>query len=162
MQCMGEIGPLDFFNSSIVPSFVSDTESAHAHWLNVEVPLCGGKLDLNFCEIIPIVHAIQRWGSAWCNKQLLSIISQTQVLCLTDNTQVVQMINKGISASENCMWCIRRLFWLAVRYNCHLVACYIPGTTNVMPDKLSRVWFKSDTFVLSNMSLCCSKLTSVR
>lgn len=136
-----------FFNTSVVPDFLAELEASHSHWRNSEVPTSGGRLDINCCEIIPVVQAMHRWGRDWNN---------SQVLFLSDNTQVVQMINRGISASKNCMTCIRNLFWLSVKYNCHLVARYIPGKENVIPDRLSRLCFTNDWDLFSDTLLCCS------
>lgn len=130
LQGYGAINDTDwvagFFNSSMVPSFLSDLECSHGHWNNTEVPSKKGDKDINCCEIIPVVQAINRWGNTWRN---------LQVLVLSDNTQVVNMINHGISTSKDCMTCIRNIFWLSVKYNCHLVARHIPGKLNVIPDK---------------------------
>lgn len=60
-----------FFNSSVVPTFLSVIEVSHGHWENLEVPTSHGRLDINCCEIIPVVQAMHHWGRTWNNSQVL-------------------------------------------------------------------------------------------
>ena len=48
-------------------------------------------------------------------------------------------INKGHSANETSMALLRKLFWVSVVYNCHLIAVHRKGQKNVLPDQLSRL-----------------------
>lgn len=126
------------YNSDwVAGSFLCDTRlqdqhllvDEHAHWKTVILP-DGAGFNINLCEFIPIYVAICRWGHLWENKQ---------VLCLSDNTQTVQMVNLGKSESLLCMHYIREVFWMCVKFNCHLVSRHIPGASNTIPDLLSRL-----------------------
>ena len=86
-------------------------------------------MNINILELWPVLTAANRWGVLWRDKK---------VRILTDNTQVVQMINTGRSSSVECMFWIRELFWISVLYNFHLVASHISTDCNVVPDYLSR------------------------
>ena len=106
-------------------------------------------MNINILELWPIVIAAKRWGSSWKDKK---------VRVLTDNTQVLSMINTGRSSSVRCMFWIRELFWLSFLYNFHLVASHIGTHDNVIPDYLSRLFSSvpvhSPPSSLTS-SLCC-------
>lgn len=119
----------------------------HSHWQNVALP-DSTVPNINLYEFIPIQVSICRWGHLWRNKQ---------ILCLSDNTQMVQMVNTGKSENSLCMHYIREMFWCCVKFNCHLIARHIPGVTNVIPDLLSRIGEKGGFASLKGTDLCCSK-----
>ena len=73
------------------------------------------------------------------------------MFCVTDNTQVVADINTGRSSNTVSMDLLRKIFWLTVTHNCHLVAEHIPGERNVVADTLSR--FTDDNDI--PLYLCC-------
>lgn len=134
------------FLPDVVPSDYHFLDESHNHWQNFllpDSPTC----NINLCEFIPVYLSICRWGQLWHNKQ---------VLCLSDNTQTVQMINEGKSSNGLCMHYIRKLFWLCVKCNCHLIARHIPGASNVIPDFLSRLIQKGGCTRLHGTDLCCS------
>ena len=85
--------------------------------------------NINVRELYPIYEALKRWGPSWRDHK---------VFCVTDNTQVMNAINKGRSNNQTSMCLLRKLFWLCVLFNCHLVSVFIPGKDNVLADALSR------------------------
>ena len=77
---------------------------------------------------------------------------------LTDNTQVLSMVNTGRSSSVRCMFWIRELFWVSVIHNFHLVASHIGTDDNVIPDFLSRYFDPKSRIVPPTsltLGLCC-------
>ena len=86
-------------------------------------------MNINVLELWPVLESAARWGNQW---------SGFKVRILTDNTQVLQMINCGRSSSVKCMFWIRELFWLSFIHNFHLVASHISTDCNIIPDFLSR------------------------
>ena len=75
---------------------------------------------------------------------------------LTDNTQVLSMVNTGRSSSVRCMFWIRELFWVSVIHNFDLVASHIGTDDNVIPDFLSRYFDpKSRIVPPTSLTLCC-------
>ena len=106
-------------------------------------------MNINILEMWPILVAANRWGPSWRDRK---------VRVMTDNTQVLSMINTGRSSSVRCMFWIRELFWISFLFNFHLVASHIGTSCNVVPDYLSRCL--SDRFikvpsVSLTESLCC-------
>ena len=89
--------------------------------------------NINVLELYPVLLSLIRWGHLWRDRK---------VLCLSDNTQVVRAISTGRSANDSSMQMLRNIFWLCVKYNCHLVSEYVPGVDNVVPDYLSRMLSK--------------------
>ena len=100
---------------------------------HVEKPPSGFRddMNINILELWPIVVSAHRWGKCWYGKK---------VLFLTDNTQVLQMINTGRSSSVECMFWIRELFWLSFIHNFQAVASHIGTRENIVPDYLSRCY----------------------
>ena len=98
--------------------------------------------NINVRELYPIYEALSRWGPSWRDHK---------VYCITDNTQVMNAINKGRSDNRTSMCLLRKLFWLSVMFNCHLVGVYIPGKDNVLADALSRATSFNDL----PLFLCC-------
>ena len=106
-------------------------------------------LNINVLELWPIVEAAFRWGKSW---------KGYKVRVLTDNTQVLSMINTGRSSNVTCMHWLREIFWLSFIYDFHLVASHISTKENVLPDYLSRFCDpKRRAFIPSTLTrgLCC-------
>lgn len=101
---LGAVHELDWiagtFNCTEVPLDYNCLNCIHGHWQTVHIPDYS-KGNINLFEFIPIYLAICRWGYLWCNKQ---------VLCLSDNTQTVHMVNVGKSSNLLCMHYIREIF----------------------------------------------------
>ena len=106
--------------------------------------------NINEMEFWPVLCAIKKWGDKW---------KDTEVFFVTDNTQVLHMINSGRSSNQLCMGWIRQLFWLSVTHNFHPKSVYIRSEHNVICDALSR-WGTKDQrdrllYATSPDSLCC-------
>lgn len=84
-------------------------------------------------ELFPIVIALELWGPYLCHKK---------VLFKTDNSAVAAIINRQTCKDAFTMALVRRLVITSMRFNILFKAEYIPGFTNVIPDKLSRFLFQ--------------------
>ena len=80
-----------FYNSEDTPVFACDSCQDY-HWFNVQVPLDSD--NINYLELIPVYIGILRLAPLWRNHHML---------CYSDNTQVVSMINRGTSANSSAM-----------------------------------------------------------
>ena len=100
--------------------------------------------DINIQELYPLLESLWRWGEQWRN---------SKVVIFSDNTQVVSAINKGKCENDTSMRIMRRVFWLTVLFNCHLVSVHIPGRSNVVADALSRLLYRGISF--PNCITCC-------
>ena len=131
-----------FYNVSACPLFTCNT-CVDYHWLNITVP---SDAHINFLELIPVYIGILLYSAMYPN---------SHILCFSDNTQVVSMINKGTSANSHAMTLLRHIFWITVEANVHLTARHIPGRDNVYADYVSRI---TDDISLVDfpVHLCCS------
>lgn len=134
-----------YFDSQLIPSQLSRIRNDHLHWLNLHI---GGQLSINVRELIPIWLACVLWGSEW---------SGHQVICWTDNTQVLSAVNRGSSTSAISMSLIRQIFWYSVAFDFHLVARHVPGKENIAADFLSRIGQNVSLFDLSHHVSCCCR-----
>ena len=118
---------------------IDDTHSHLCHAPGDEIPD-----NINVQELYPLVEAFWRWGTSWEN---------CKILVMSDNTQVVSGLNTGRSANSVSMSLLRRIFWLSVLYNCHVVSVHVPGKVNVHADALSRLL--EDNVSIPNGLCCC-------
>ena len=106
--------------------------------------------NINELEFWPVLLAAKRWGHLWAD---------SEVTFVTDNTQVMHMLNTGRSSNSLCMTWVRELFWLAVTLNFYFRSVYINTKDNVICDALSRWGEKSARtkllYATSDRSLCC-------
>ena len=86
--------------------------------------------NINVLEMWPILQGVRRWGSSW---------GECNVVCITDNTQVLAAINSGRSTNKTTMRWLRLIFWESVRYNFSIRAVYINTRDNIICDSLSRL-----------------------
>ena len=98
-----------FFNIDRIPRFKCVT-CADYHWLNVIVP---EDENIKFLELVPIYLVLIL---------LAPDVAGSQLICYTDNTQVMAMINKGVSVNHQAMRLIREMFWISVNHNIHITA----------------------------------------
>ena len=105
--------------------------------------------NINVQELYPLVEALWRWGPSW---------RDSKILCMSDNTQVVTGLNCGRSDNPVAMSLLRRIFWLCVLYNCHIVSEHIPGKLNVEADALSRLLERNTQVPLG---FCCFRCRPV-
>ena len=109
--------------------------------------------NINVLELFPVYISILRWGSTWRN---------SRVVCKSDNTQVVWALNKGRSVNDVSMALLRRIFWLSVIMNFHLVAQHISGDENTWPDSLSRLCTAPARIPLPDHMCCFRAPTDTR
>ena len=108
------------------------------------------KDNINVYELWPVVVGLKRWSSFYINKK---------VNIITDNMQVLAMINTGRSHNALCMEWVRELYWISFIYNIDMYATYIRSEDNVLADQLSRLLYKgyvdkcNKTLYQNNM--CC-------
>ncbi|XP_049902504.1 uncharacterized protein LOC126391655 [Epinephelus moara] len=84
-------------------------------------------------ELYPVIIATLIWGHEW-SKKCITIHS--------DNTAVVDIINKGRSHSPAIMPFTRRLTLISAQHQFNLRASHIPGHHNAIADSLSRFSFQ--------------------
>lgn len=135
-----------YFNSTATP-ILSNIDPDHGHWVNVHLQDDTSSANINVLELIPVWLSLIRCASKW---------RDLHVLCLTDNSSVMSMINKGHSSNDMCMILLRDMFWRCAVNNIHLTSRHISGTSNVIADSLSRVKFTGDLSFLDYFLLCCS------
>lgn len=109
--------------------------------------------NINMLELWPVLLGIHRWYHLFKN---------CRVSLLTDNTQVLGMLRKGLSSNTVCMDWIREIYWVCVIHNIDLVPDYIATGDNTIADALSRIPYKptvsSDTWNTLSMLCCNDKL----
>lgn len=121
--------------------------SEHSHWKNVFKPvICSSNDNVNFWELIAVWQALIRYAAA---------SRGSHMIIMSDNTQVVAMINGHTSINESCLELLREIFWLSAIYNVYITARYVPGIQNVVADKLSRLQLDITGSELCQL-LCCS------
>ena len=135
-----------YFSSNDSPAGLDELDPEHLHWVNVDVP---SQDNINYLELVPVFQALERFSVPWSDKH---------VIVFTDNTQVVSMVNRGISENSNCMDMIRHMFWIAATNNIYVTARHIPGVMNVLPDTLSRIFFENSLECLLKFGICCRRL----
>ncbi|XP_078143999.1 uncharacterized protein LOC144542156 [Centroberyx gerrardi] len=84
-------------------------------------------------ELYPIVIAAILCGHEWSRKS---------ILIHSDNTAVVEILNKGRSRSPAIMQFLRRLTLISAQHQFILRAAHIPGHHNSIADSLSRFSFQ--------------------
>ena len=85
-------------------------------------------------ELVPIVLAIETWGSQ---------LQNAAVTCYTDEA-LVAIINKQSSKLSKVMLMIRKLILASLKHNFHFEAIFLPGLKIGKADALSR--FQVDLF----------------
>ena len=118
---------------------IHDTHSHLCHAPGDEVPS-----NINVQELYPLLEAFWRWGYLW---------RDCKVVVNCDNTQVVTGLNTGRSDNPVAMNFLRRIFWLSVLFNCHVVCVHIPGKLNVQADALSRL-LENNSCIPSGFCCC--------
>ena len=84
-------------------------------------------------ELYPIIIAAILWGHEWSGKS---------ILIHSDNTAVVEILNKGRSRSLAIMQFLRRLTLFLAQHQSILRAAHVPGHHNSIADSLSRFSFQ--------------------
>ena len=108
------------------------------------------KRNINVYELWPVLVGLRRWAYLYKN---------TRVNAITDNMQVLAMLNTGRSKNKLCMEWLREIFWLCFIHNIEIFATYIRSADNVLADQLSRLDYKNVpnacTRTLLENNMCC-------
>lgn len=86
---------------------------------------------INVKELAAVYVAALRWAPLWTG---------TRVMVHTDSKVVEGILNKGSSRAPTSLCILKQLASLALVYNFNVVAVHIPGTQNIIPDSLSRLY----------------------
>ena len=110
--------------------------------------------NINFFELWPLVVGLRRWGTHFRNAKLHFI---------TDNMQVLAMVNTGRSANKLCMSWLREMFSMCFLWNVDICASYIKSADNHLADALSRLPYSGMPAKCSSLlleaNMCCSSFT---
>ena len=98
-------------------------------WIQCEYPTSWRIQNITLLELYPIYVAIEIFGQS---------IKNSNVLFHTDNSAVKDIVNNQTSKHKTIMKIIRPLILSLVNHNINLRATHIPGTTNILPDAISR------------------------
>ena len=106
--------------------------------------------NINVYELWPIVAGLHRWAPAYKNSCLHVV---------TDNMQVLAMLNTGRSINKTCMTWLRELYWICFVNNIDIFATYIKSADNVLADALSRMAYPGMVAkcseLLATSHMCC-------
>ena len=87
------------------------------------------KFDINFWELFALVAAVFTWGDRWVNKQILIYV---------DNLSLTFVWMRG-SKCKYTMRLVRKLFLFTAKHNINILLQHIPGHSNILADRLSRL-----------------------
>ena len=111
--------------------------------------------NINVYELWPVVAGLHRWAPHYRNSCLHVI---------TDNMQVLAMLNTGRSCNKVRMTWLRELFWICFVNNIDIFATYIKSSDNVLADALSRAAYPGVlakcSQLLTDYNMCCSSISS--
>ena len=85
-------------------------------------------------ELLPIVLAVRVWSH---------LFRDSRILLFTDNTAVVEVINKQTSKHPPLMHLVRQLVVTCLQFNIAFRAKHIPGKHNQLADMISRLQMDS-------------------
>ena len=109
--------------------------------------------NINVYELWPVVAGIHRWAKFFTN---------SRIHVITDNMQVLAMLNTGRSCNKTCMRWLRELFWLCFVFNMEVHASYIRSEDNHLADALSRLAYNGVapkcSALLESSNMCCVHL----
>ena len=77
--------------------------------------------NINVYELWPVLVGLKRWAHLYVN---------SKVHIVTDNMQVLAMVNTGRSKNKLCMSWLRELYWTCFIHNIELHATYIKSADN--------------------------------
>ena len=92
------------------------------------------KRNINVYELWPVLVGLRRWASRYKNTRLNAV---------TDNMQVLAMLNTGRSKNKLCMEWLREIFWICFIHNIEIYSTYIKSADNTLADQLSRLDYKN-------------------
>ena len=99
-------------------------------WFYGPWPEKWSSLNITFLEFFPIVLALHIWGSAMTNKCIYFV---------TDNSALVEVINRQTSKHKLIMILVRDLVLTSLKYNIPFRVRHIAGIHNSRADLLSRL-----------------------
>ena len=106
--------------------------------------------NINVYELYPVLVGLKRWVSRYKNTRLQAI---------TDNMQVMAMLNTGRSKNKLCMAWLREIFWVCFINNIEIHSTYIRSEDNILADHLSRLNYrgvpKKCITTLRENDMCC-------
>ena len=100
--------------------------------------------NINTMKLWPVLLGLRRWGPS--NRG-------TTIEVVTDNSQVMFMVNTGRSHNKRCMGWLREIFSSCFVYNIDIYASYVRSENNMLDDALSRLGDQSK--VDESVSLIC-------
>ena len=107
--------------------------------------------NINVYELWPVLVGLKRWAHLYKN---------TRVNAVTDNMQVLAMLNTGRSKNKLCMEWLREIFWLCFIHNIEIYSTYIRSEDNTLADQLSRLDYRGIPekcrITLHDNDMCCS------
>ena len=98
-------------------------------WLQGCFPSNWANMNIAVKELLPIVLAIQLWGSLMAN---------SLILFMCDNMSIVAVINSHTSKDAQIMRLLRQLVVATMLHNIHFASKHIPGKHNSTADALAR------------------------
>lgn len=101
-----------------------------AHWFFGKWPQNIASRQITFKELLPIVLALEIWGSQLRNRCIILHF---------DNEAVLYILNKQTSKDSHVMVLVRRLVIACMKHNILVRSAHIHGKDNVLPDLLSRL-----------------------
>lgn len=87
-------------------------------------------MEITFLEFFPIVIALHIWGSEMANKCISFV---------TDNSALVETINRQTSKHKLIMFLVRDLVLTSLKFNILFRAKHIAGVNNSRADLLSQL-----------------------
>ena len=102
----------------------------NGRWIAQKWPPAFCNHSIQYKELFPIYLACYLWASEFTEKRLL-------FHC--DNLAVTNIWNSGTSKCPKIMSLVRKLFFIAAKYNFTVNIKHIPGTNNTIADALSRL-----------------------
>ena len=98
-------------------------------WIQFGFPQSWSKFTITFLELFPIMVAVYVLGPSFKGRS---------VIFHTDNHAIMHVLNKQSSKAKLVMVLVRNLVLMCLALNIILSAQHVAGTTNILPDKLSR------------------------
>jgi hypothetical protein len=100
-------------------------------WFSIQIEeALRDETHIGYREMLAIVAAATVWGSCWAGKNIL-------IHC--DNMGVVHSLKKGSCKCKDTMHLIRKLFFIAARYQFDFKVVYVSTNDNTIADPLSRL-----------------------
>ena len=131
--------PVDWTSSDVLNLFSDASGFAFSAvfrdaWLQGIFPDTQHDDHISVKELLPIVLAVRVWSH---------LLRDSRILFFTDNTAVVEVINKQTSKHPPLMLLVRQLVVTCLQFNIAFRATHIPGKHNQLADMISRLQMDS-------------------